>query len=111
MTTHTVLVLGGGTGGITTARALRRRLASTDRVVLVERSPIFQFAPSFLWVMSGSRRTGQSVRFASYPILSPRDRALRSGGRRDGTPGDPRDWASSRRTTSPTSRPRIGRRR
>ncbi len=59
MTTHTVLVLGGGTGGITTARALRRRLAPTDRVVLVERSPIFQFAPSFLWVMSGSRRAGQ----------------------------------------------------
>ncbi len=56
-------------------------------------------------------RTGQSVRFASYPILSPRYPALRSGGRRDGTPGDPRDWASSRRTASPTSRPRIGRRR
>jgi sulfide:quinone oxidoreductase len=59
MTTNTVLVLGGGTGGISTARALRRRLAPTDRVVLVERSPIFRFAPSFLWVMSGSRQAGQ----------------------------------------------------
>ncbi len=59
MTTNTVLVLGGGTGGITTARALRRRLAPTDRVVLVERDPVFRFAPSFLWVMSGSRRASQ----------------------------------------------------
>lgn len=59
MTTKTVVVLGGGTGGITTARALRRRLAPSDRVVLVERSPLFRFAPSLLWVMSGSRRAGQ----------------------------------------------------
>lgn len=59
MTTNTVLVLGGGTGGISTARALRRRLAPTDRVVLVERDPVFRFAPSLLWVMSGSRRAGQ----------------------------------------------------
>lgn len=59
MPTNTVLVLGGGTGGIATARALRRRLAPGDRVVLVEREPIFRFAPSFLWVMSGARRASQ----------------------------------------------------
>lgn len=59
MTTNTVVVLGGGTGGITAAHALRRRLAPGDRVVLVERSPIFRFAPSLLWVMSGSRRAAQ----------------------------------------------------
>lgn len=59
MTTNTVLVLGGGTGGITVARALRRRLAPADRVVIVERSPIYRFAPSFLWVMNGSRRASQ----------------------------------------------------
>lgn len=59
MTTHTVLVLGGGIGGISAARALRRRLAPIDRVVLVERNPVFRFAPSFLWVMNGSRQAGQ----------------------------------------------------
>ena len=59
MTTKTVLVLGGGTGGLVAARALRRRLATGDRVVLVERDPIYRFAPSFLWVMSGSRRVEQ----------------------------------------------------
>lgn len=59
MTTKTVLVLGGGTGGLVVARALRRRLPPGDRVVLVERNPIYRFAPSFLWVMSGSRRAEQ----------------------------------------------------
>jgi len=59
VTTKTVLVLGGGTGGLVAARALRRRLAPGDRVVLVERNPIYRFAPSFLWVMSGSRRAEQ----------------------------------------------------
>lgn len=54
-----VVVLGGGTGGLVVARALRRRLASEDRVVIVEREPIYRFAPSFLWVMSGSRRAEQ----------------------------------------------------
>ena len=34
MTMKTVLVLGGGTGGIVATRALRRRLAPGDRVVL-----------------------------------------------------------------------------
>ena len=56
---NTVVVLGGGTGGLVAARALRRRLASEDRVVLVERDPIHRFAPSFLWVLAGTRRREQ----------------------------------------------------
>ncbi len=51
-----VLVLGGGTGGVVAARSLRRRLGHRARVVLVERSPSYRFAPSFLWVMTGARR-------------------------------------------------------
>lgn len=59
MTTRTVVVLGGGTGGLVAARGLRRHLAPGDRVVIVEREPIYRFAPSFLWVMNGSRRPEQ----------------------------------------------------
>lgn len=59
MTDRTVVVLGGGIGGVVTARRLRRQLASEDRVVLVERDPTFRFAPSFLWVMAGIRRPEQ----------------------------------------------------
>ena len=56
---NTVVMLGGGTGGIVAAHRLRRELAAEDRVVVVERDPIYRFAPSFLWVMSGERRPEQ----------------------------------------------------
>jgi len=55
----TVLVLGGGIGGLVAARELRRRLDPTDRVVLVDRRSTSSFAPSLLWVMSGLRRADQ----------------------------------------------------
>lgn len=56
----TVVVLGGGTGGLVAARRLRRLLGPRgDRVVLVDRDLTYRFAPSFLWVMSGARRPGQ----------------------------------------------------
>lgn len=54
-----VVVLGGGTGGVVAARRLRRELRDGDRVVLVERDPVYRFAPSFLWVMTGARRPEQ----------------------------------------------------
>ncbi len=56
---RTVVVLGGGTGGLVAASGLRRRLAPEDRVVLVEREPVYRFAPSFLWVMTGARNAEQ----------------------------------------------------
>ena len=59
MADHTVVVLGGGTGGLVAARRLRRRLDPADRVVVIDRSPTFHFAPSFLWVMTGARRPEQ----------------------------------------------------
>ena len=59
MAAHTVVVVGGGTGGIVAANRLRRRLAPEDRVVLVERDPVYRFAPSFLWLLTGERRPEQ----------------------------------------------------
>jgi sulfide:quinone oxidoreductase len=56
MTNRTVVILGGGTGGLVAARRLRRSLNATDRVVVVDRTPTFRFAPSFLWVLNGTRR-------------------------------------------------------
>ena len=51
----TVLVLGGGVGGLVTARRLRKRLGRQHRVVLVERERDHLFAPSLLWLMVGLR--------------------------------------------------------
>ena len=52
----TILVLGGGIGGIVTATQLRKQLPSEHRVVLIEREPSYVFAPSFPWLMAGLRR-------------------------------------------------------
>ncbi|HEU0246649.1 MAG TPA: FAD/NAD(P)-binding oxidoreductase [Gaiellaceae bacterium] len=59
MAGNTVLVLGGGTGGIVAAHRLRRELGRDDRVVVLERDPVYRFAPSFLWVLTGARRPEQ----------------------------------------------------
>lgn len=59
---QTVVVLGGGVGGVVTANRLRRRLASQHRVVLVNREPDFSFAASYLWVMAGMRTARQVTR-------------------------------------------------
>jgi sulfide:quinone oxidoreductase len=52
---QTVLVLGGGVGGLVAAHELRRRLTREHRVTLVDRQTSFVFAPSLLWVMIGTR--------------------------------------------------------
>lgn len=61
-TSQTVLVAGGGIGGIATANRLRRRLDRRHRVVLINRDPDFTFAASYLWVMTGARRPAQITR-------------------------------------------------
>ncbi|MFW6205642.1 MAG: NAD(P)/FAD-dependent oxidoreductase, partial [Gemmatimonadota bacterium] len=52
---RTVLVLGGGVGGVVAARELRRRLPDGDRVVLVDRRPHHLFESSLLWLLVGGR--------------------------------------------------------
>ena len=59
---QTVVVRGGGVGGVAAANRLRRRLDRDHRVVLVNRDPDFTYAASYLWVMTGSRRPEQITR-------------------------------------------------
>lgn len=59
---QTVVILGGGVGGVVAANALRRRLDRRHRIVLVDREPTFALAASFLWVMTGARRPEQISR-------------------------------------------------
>ena len=51
----TVVILGGGVGGLVAANELRKRLPNVHRIVVVDREPTFVFAPSLLWVMTGDR--------------------------------------------------------
>jgi len=64
-TGKTILVLGGGIGGIVTASRLRKKLPHQHRVILVEREPDHVFAPSLLWVMTEQRTTGNISRSLS----------------------------------------------
>ncbi len=62
MAGKTVLVLGGGVGGLVAANELRQRLSDEHRVVVIEKNPQHAFAPSFLWLMTGDRQPQQIVR-------------------------------------------------
>ena len=94
MTGRTILVLGGGIGGIVAATTLRRLLPTTHRIVLVERAPQHVFSPSLLWLMVGERRSRQITRTLSslsrrgielvggaVESISPENRAVRIDGR------------------------------
>lgn len=52
---RTVLVLGGGTGGIVAATRLRKLLPPAQRIVLVDRQRNHLFQPSLLWLLVGKR--------------------------------------------------------
>ena len=62
MTAQTIVILGGGVGGLVAANELAQRLPSGQRIVLVERAARHAFAPSFLWLMTGERRAEQITR-------------------------------------------------
>ncbi len=58
----TIVVLGGGIGGVVAASRLRKRLPPEHRVVLVERESRHLFAPSLPWLMVGRRSEEQISR-------------------------------------------------
>ncbi|MBI3163316.1 MAG: NAD(P)/FAD-dependent oxidoreductase [Chloroflexi bacterium] len=62
MSGKTILILGGGIGGLMAANELRRLLPGEHRVVLVEKNPRHAFPPSFLWLMTGDRQPEQITR-------------------------------------------------
>jgi sulfide:quinone oxidoreductase len=58
----TVLILGGGVGGLVAANRLRQALPRDHRVILIEREHQHLFQPSLLWVAVGARRPDQIQR-------------------------------------------------
>ncbi len=87
--TKTVVILGGGVGGVVAAAELRKRLPSPHRVILVDREHEHLFAPSLLWLMVGLRkaksiqrplarlaRKGIEVRFGEVEKIDPATRRV-----------------------------------
>ena len=62
MESKTILILGGGVGGIVTANTLRKILGKEHRIVLIEQDMEHRFAPSFLWLMTGLRKSKKITR-------------------------------------------------
>lgn len=94
----TVLILGGGVGGVVATTRLRRRLPREHRVVLVERAAEFVFQSAFLRLMTGQRtraaisrplasleRRGIEVVRGEVEAIDPRRRTARVGGRELGS--------------------------
>lgn len=63
----TILVLGGGTGGIVSAKELRKKVGkdldgNPVKIILFEKEEKNVFAPSLLWLLVGKRRSHQVYR-------------------------------------------------
>jgi sulfide:quinone oxidoreductase len=62
MTNPTILVLGGGIGGLVASNSLEATLGSQVKIRLIERKQDFHFPPSFPWLMLGMRKAEQVQR-------------------------------------------------
>jgi len=56
MSNKTILILGGGVGGIVAANELRRHLGRGHRIIIVDKNRIQTLGLSFLWIMVGWRK-------------------------------------------------------
>lgn len=65
MSGKTVLILGGGVGGLVASSVLKDKLGDAATVRLVERKKEFHFPPSYPWLMLGMRRPEQVQRSLS----------------------------------------------
>jgi sulfide:quinone oxidoreductase len=57
-----IVILGGGVGGLVAANTLRRRLDRKHRIILIDRQAQHVFTPSFLWMMLGWREPSEISR-------------------------------------------------
>jgi len=55
----TIIILGGGIGGIISANELSNRISRKHKIILIEKNKEHSFAPSYLWLMNGDRKTNQ----------------------------------------------------
>ncbi|MCH7514170.1 MAG: NAD(P)/FAD-dependent oxidoreductase [Bacteroidetes bacterium] len=52
----TILILGGGVGGVVTANELRKIIGKENKIIVFDKEQKHVFAPSLLWLMTGLRK-------------------------------------------------------
>jgi sulfide:quinone oxidoreductase len=62
MPRKTIIIVGGGIGGVVLANHLREGLDLAHRIVVIERTETHAFAASFLWLMVGQRQRADIIR-------------------------------------------------
>lgn len=62
MDEKTIIILGGGIGGIVAARDLRRHLGHRHRIILIDKNSYHAFQPSLPWVVVGWRTPASVIR-------------------------------------------------
>lgn len=64
----TTVVIGGNFAGITAALEIKRKGGNNHRVIMIDKSPLFLFIPSLIWVPFG-RREIKDISFRKDEIL------------------------------------------
>ncbi len=64
----TTVVIGGNFAGITAALEIKRKGGNSHRVIMIDKSPLFLFIPSLIWVPFG-RREIKDISFRKDEIL------------------------------------------
>ena len=67
----TVVVIGGNFAGMTAALELKRKAKNDFKVILIDKSPLFLFIPSLIWVPFG-RRNIKDISFRKDTLLEKR---------------------------------------
>lgn len=62
MSKKTIIVLGGGSGGMVCANKLRKNVSNEHRVILIDKEENHLFYPSLLWLIFGWRKPEQIQR-------------------------------------------------
>lgn len=62
MRNKSILVLGGGLGGVVAATELRKKLNDNHRIIVFDKQPQHLYAPSLLWLMVGKRKPQKVAR-------------------------------------------------
>ena len=68
-----VVILGGGVGGLVAANLLKDKLTDQAEITLIDRKQVFEFPPSYPWIMLGQRRPEQVRR----PLSSLKRKGIR----------------------------------